>query len=157
MYFLKFTVVLIISMTCQFAHANDAEDIVSEMTANNPEGITQKREKFQGIAKEQGIVRKEIIFLYNGNKYTIWDIDIYNGDDLLRVYFSDANCKSDDCKGSYDLNSKTGEIVVLYSNNYSYNYDPRFVGTDSYKMPQQEAKDIVALHTNNIFMFLGLE
>ncbi len=156
MYFLKSLVVLLITLSCSIAYASDAEDIICEMTANNPEGIISVKEKFSGINPEIGIVRKEIVFVINDVKYTLWDIDIYNGDDLLRV-FTVENTGKNDVYGSFDINTKTGELLELFSNNYEKNYNPQFVGTDKYKLTLQEANDIVALHINNIYMFLGLE
>lgn len=149
---LKIIIALSLFLACTSVYAYETKEIIEEISTNNIKGLLLKKENYHGVADKAGIVRTEVVFVKDGVRYTVWDLDKYDGDDVLRVFFRE-NGKL----WYFNINTTTGEIIDLISPDGRSNYYSKYQQSEFSPMPKDEAEKIVTRHVMNIHLFLGLQ
>lgn len=149
---LKIIISLSLFLACTSVYAYETKEIIEEISTDNVKGLLLKKENYHGGVDKTGIVRTEVVFVSGGVRYTVWNLDRYNGDDVLRVFF-----RKNGKLGYFNINTNSGEIVDLISPDGRSNYYSKYQQSEFSPIPKNEAQMIVTRHMMNIHLFLGLQ
>ncbi|MDD2870823.1 MAG: hypothetical protein PHS49_02435 [Candidatus Gracilibacteria bacterium] len=153
---LVLAVVLSFSSQLFAEEGNVVETILEAMYAEFDNLLVNKVEHKVSVDGDTLTVKKEIVFIKNGIRYTVWDVEKDVVTSVLRVYYSDNNDKSNKkTSGSFEMDADTGDLLYYFTNDHSVCYS--LTENQCQTLNTADALNLVQAHINNLNEFLGIE
>lgn len=150
-----FATLTITSICANADETNVANNILLNMYAQTDNLLINKGEHKVDVDGDTLTVKKEIVFVKNGIRYTIWDLEIDVITSHLRVYFRNNNDISNPVKsGSFEMDEEDGLLFDYHSKDHSISYN--LVNPEGNTMVTDEVNVVAKTHIQNISQFMGI-